>query len=245
MKMETVQRHCDKHGDYEASITNVFGSIMESECPECLEEYDRWEEEGKQTASDAQAIERAKAMNLRPKYYKASFDNFDAYNDKLVKAKDAAQKIVKGDIDSILFVGPVGSGKTHLSAAALNAKRDGKYMTMYEVSATIRASYSPRAEKSELEIVNELASVPLLVIDEVGRTKGSDTELNWLSYIIDKRTASFLPSIILSNKHLSVDCEKYGCPDCVDNYFGEDIISRLQEHGSIIRFEGEDYRARN
>jgi DNA replication protein DnaC len=153
-------------------------------------------------------------------------------------------KLVGGDILSLLFLGSVGVGKTHLTAAALNAKRSGWYSTMYEISATIRASYSARSEKTELEIVNGLASVPLLVIDEIGRTKGSETELNWLSYIIDRRSASGLPIILSSNKHISCDCKKGGCPDCIDNYFGEDIISRLQEHGSIIRFEGEDYRRR-
>jgi DNA replication protein DnaC len=243
--METVKRNCPKHGDYEATQGEAVGTIIESSCPTCFAEHEA--EEAAQEARDLEerAIERAKAMNLRPKYYTASFYNFDAYNDKLVKAKEAAQKIVRGEIDSILFVGPVGSGKTHLAAAALNAKKAGMYMTMYEVSATIRASYSSRSGKTELEIVDGLASVPLFVIDEVGRTKGSDTELNWLSYIIDRRTSSNLATIILSNKHLMADCAcKDGCPDCIDNYFGDDLISRLQEHGSIIRFEGEDYRRR-
>jgi DNA replication protein DnaC len=240
-----VNRHCDKHGDYEAIQTEVLGSIMESSCPGCLEDFEAKESEAGKKAEEAQAIERAKAMNLRPAYYNATFDNFDAYNQSLTEAKDMTIKLVRGDILSLLFLGPVGVGKTHLDAAALNAKRAGWYSTMYEVSATIRASYSARSEKTELEIVNGLASVPLLVIDEIGRTKGSETELNWLSYIIDRRSASGLPIILSSNKHISCDCKNGGCPDCIDNYFGEDIISRLQEHGSIIRFEGEDYRRKH
>ena len=238
-----ITKHCDKHGDYQATSGEVLGKVIESSCPQCLAEIEAKEAEEKRAQIEAAMVERAKAMNLRPKYYYATLDSFDAYNAELQNAKRTTQGLIDGKVLSLLFVGPVGTGKTHLAAAALNAKKSGMYMTMYEISATIRASYSARDEKTELEIVNGLASVPLLVIDEIGRTKGGDTELNWLSYIIDRRSASGLPFILLSNKHLSVDCKiQGGCQDCIDNYFGEDIVSRLCEKGYIVKFAGNDYR---
>ena len=118
---------------------------------------------------------------------------------------------------------------------------------MYEISARIRASYVSGAKETELDIVDELARLPILVIDEIGRTKGSDAETNWLSYIIDKRHVRHLPIILISNKHLNKTCEyrntqQKGCKDCLENYISEDIMSRLSEDGYLVTFKEGDYR---
>ena len=240
--MPTISKHCDKHGDYESVQFDAMGIIMESDCPVCSEEFDALEAREKETASEAQIIERAKAMNIRPEFLKASFSNFIPHTDKLKNALDRTKQLVNGELLSLLFAGSCGTGKTHLACAALNAKGAGKIMTMYEISATIRASFTAKLTRTELEIVDELASVPLLVIDEIGRSKGSESELSWLSYIIDKRHASYLPLILISNKKFRADCTD---GDCIENYFGEDVISRITQKGSMLRFEGEDYRARH
>jgi DNA replication protein DnaC len=115
---------------------------------------------------------------------------------------------------------------------------------MYEITVQIRASYTSQATRTELDIVDELARLPILVIDEMGRTKGSDAEQNWLSYIIDKRHVRHLPTILISNKHVRKDCEnkKDGCPNCLENFMGEDVMSRLNQEGGLLRFTGEDWR---
>jgi DNA replication protein DnaC len=82
----------------------------------------------------------------------------------------------------------------------------------------------------------------MLVIDEIGRSKASDFELNWLSYVIDKRHENYRPLVFISNKHLKDDCPHGGCPDCLQNFMGNDILSRITENGLIMEFTGEDYR---
>jgi len=84
----------------------------------------------------------------------------------------------------------------------------------------------------------------MLAIDEVGRTKGSDAELNWLSYIIDKRHTRDLPTIIISNKHVRKYCPLGGCPECLENYLSGDVMSRLTEGGVLLQFNWEDWRKR-
>ena len=115
-------------------------------------------------------------------------------------------------------------------------------MTMYEVSTTIRASYTAKAEHTELEIVDGLARLPLFVIDELGRTKGGEADQNWLSYILDKRHVRKLPTILITNKHVKKACADGGCPDCLENYITEDVMSRLSEDGVLLKFTGEDWR---
>jgi DNA replication protein DnaC len=150
--------------------------------------------------------------------------------------------LVKGETGKLVFLGKNGTGKTHLGISAVKAL-GGEIRTMYEISSIIRESYTHRGNASELEIVGRFASIPLLVIDEIGRTKGSDAEYNWLSYIIDKRHVRRLPLILISNKHAMKNCkEPGGCKDCIDNYLSDDMISRISQDGKIIDFTWEDYR---
>ena len=157
------------------------------------------------------------------------------------RSVQTVKRLIAGEIQQIVMTGSNGTGKTHLAIAAVKELK-GKIYTMYEITTRIRQSYSPRADETELEIVDELARLPMLAIDEVGRTKGSDAELNWLSYIIDKRHTRGLPTIIISNKHVRKHCPNGGCPDCLENYLSGDVMSRLTDNGVLLQFNWADWR---
>jgi len=183
-------------------------------------------------------------MNIEPLFYDATFDNFETPTEELRQAKETVLNLVKGETQQIIMTGKNGTGKTHLAVAALK-ELGGKIFSMYEITTRIRATYSVIATEHELTVVNELARLPLLVIDEIGRTKGSDAETNWLSYIIDKRHSRFLPTILISNKHVRKYCPdkaKGGCKECLENYISDDIMSRINEGGILLQFSGEDWR---
>jgi DNA replication protein DnaC len=232
---------CPTHGEYEVQNLNFFSSIIEAGCPQCVQiELDRQAEKEKADRMKAE-IGLYKAMNIEPAYYGSTLDNFETLTTDQAKAKSTIARLIQGELLKIIMTGKNGTGKTHLACSAVKALR-GRIMTMYEISTTIRASYTSLAKKTELELVDELASIPILVIDEVGRTKGSDTELNWLSYIVDKRHVRKLPLIIISNNHVKKDCPNKGCEKCLENYMGEDVMSRLAAGSVLLRFNGEDYR---
>jgi DNA replication protein DnaC len=86
----------------------------------------------------------------------------------------------------------------------------------------------------------------MLIIDEIGRTKFGDWEQNWMSHVINRRYEDLLPSVLISNKHLKEDCPQgeTGCPDCIQKWVGDDILSRIIENGVTLEFTGEDYRER-
>jgi hypothetical protein len=50
----------------------------------------------------------------------------------------------------------------------------------------------------------------------------------------------------MSNKHQKEFCPQgeSGCPDCIQKWVGNDILSRIIESGVILEFTGEDYRER-
>jgi len=235
--------HCDKHDiDYEQKEADLCGrKIMVGSCPACEIEYEEELRREKEENAEALRISTYRSSNIEPIYYSATLDGFNADTPELEKAKSAVQKLIDDRTGKIVMLGKNGTGKTHLAVCAVKAL-GGKIYTMYEISTRIRATYSPKAKEDELEVTDELARVKMLVIDEIGRTKGSDAEENWLSYIIDKRNSRSLPLILISNKHTRKSCKDGGCKDCLENYISEDILSRLCVDGKILNFTGDDYR---
>lgn len=244
---EVVEAECLVHGKYSATVTYTLGYKWGPYCPMCVKEQEEANEK-RIAEEEAQKKEtmrryRIKEANIEPAFEYSTLENFIAESDEQKHNVDKVRALTNGEIKKIVMTGKNGTGKTHLACAAIHAL-GGKIMTMYEISATIRATYSPNAQYDEISLVDGYARLPLFVIDEIGRTKGSDTEANWLSYIIDKRHVRGLPTILISNKHTRKTCQSNGCADCLENYIGEDIMSRLCEDGILLKFTGEDYRKR-
>lgn len=234
---------CGIHGAYEAEVLKFAGEEIGGMCPECMK---LWQKKSDDELKDKQKkahIEFCKSCNIEPEFYDYTIDSYQPKTESQKKAKLAVQHMMKTGFGKIILLGSCGTGKTMLASIA--AKHfGGKVYTMYEISTMIRQSYTPKAEKSELEIVNELASIPFLAIDELGRTKGSSTEQNWLSYILDKRHTRRLPFMLLSNGHFKSQCkEKNGCPRCFENFIDSDVLSRLQQDSALITIHAPDIRA--
>lgn len=230
--------YCEKHKCEKREEKTIFG--VKTYCQKCRdEEAERFAKEI-EAEEKREHIAKMKKLRIEPMYYNKTFENFETKTDEQKIAKEYAEKLSIEKKGKLVMIGKNGTGKTHLAIAALK-KIGGEIYTMFEISSLIRTSYSTPGE-TELQILNRLARVKLLVIDEVGRSKGSESESNWLSYIIDKRHVRYLPSIIISNRHLKKNCPERGCDKCIENYLDSDIISRLVENGKILEFTGRDYR---
>jgi len=48
--------------------------------------------------------------------------------------------------------------------------------------------------------------------------------------------------MLISNKHTRKTCPDGGCPNCIENFISEDIMSRLSEDGHLVNMTGDDYR---
>jgi len=233
--------HCEKHGDYTEQTADIFGIALHTGCPACEKERDEIEhQEGVRQAQEAER-ERLESLNIEPMYFTSTLDNFIAGSPEQQRALSYAQAMVKDRAGKLVLLGSNGTGKTHLAVGIVRVL-GGAIYSMYEITTRIRASYVSGAKETELQIVDELARIPMLAIDEIGRTKGSDAETNWLSYIVDKRHARGLPLMLISNKHTRKTCPDGGCQNCLENYISEDIMSRLSEDGHLVNMTGEDYR---
>jgi len=245
---KNVCSRCGKEYDQPALVTQ-FGVIIARFCPECIDK-----EERKQKAIENQQKEKRRAdwlesIGVKKDYADVTLDNYKPFTDSQKEALLACKQLLNGEIKKLLLLGSNGLGKTHL-ASALVKKMGGKIITAYEMFAYYRSCFS--GLNSEIELLHKFKTYPLLVIDEFGRTKGSEAEENFLSAIVDSRHSDGLPTMILSNLIRKRDCvfyqadktacEKRGCKNCIEMWLTSDLISRLKESSKVICMEGEDYR---
>ncbi len=242
MSLHEEIAECKEHGQYKVTVLSIGGREFRSDgCPLC----DRDERDHPILVPEVTEREIIRELNgrmgIEPEFYGATFENFETPTPQLKAAKKAVQSLISGEKKKILMIGLNGTGKTHLGCAALHAVGAGRIITAYEMSIDIRSTYTPKSGESELSRMEYYASLPLLVIDEVGRAAGDSIE-RWFSHIIDKRHTRGLPLILISNNHDKKTCRAGGCPDCIENYLTEDVMSRLGEGGVLLRFNGENWR---
>lgn len=241
---------CGKEYNQPAIITS-FGAILSRCCPDCVSKYEAAENSKNKHIKEQNKKEWLEAIGIKDAYEKATLENYKPATESQEEALKCCKLLLGGEIKKLVLLGSNGVGKTHL-ASALVKKQNGLLITAYEMFATYRACFSAKAKETELEIIKRFSSLPLLAIDEFGRTKGSEAEENFLSVIIDNRHANNLPTIILSNLILKRDCvffqnnQNY-CAECqrnncLESKLTKDVISRLRENSRIISMQGEDYR---
>lgn len=243
---------CGKKFEQQALITQ-FCIIMQRFCPECLAKDEKKENAIKKQQKEKNKKEWLEKIGVKESYEKATLDNYNAITESQKEALTMCHLVETGKLKKLVLLGSNGVGKTHL-ASALVKLENGLLITAYEMFATYRGCFSPKARETEIDVIKRFSNIPLLAIDEFGRTKGSEAEENFMSAIIDNRHANNMPTLILSNLIRKRDCVFFQnndsqCKDCqrnncLESRLTKDVISRLRENSKVILIEGEDYRRR-
>lgn len=257
---------CNKCGQvYESfNIAEKFGiefpenvSSM-SGCPYCSEKakYEFEESETYQAErKENELIAKCEKYRIRPEFYHKTLDNFNPETESQKQALAAAKKVVSGDLKKLILFGKNGVGKTHLLNAILYQLGGIRY-TAYELFALYRECYSAKPRYRELELLEKLSSeYKCFFVDEVGRTKGSEAELNFMSQFIDDLHTKGKTIVMATNKIRMSECSLF-CKDkencktcqlnqCIERYFNNDVLSRLSENAEKITVIGRDRRRSN
>lgn len=233
------------HGEYESERVFEFHNIViYSRCPVCEKLKIRQLEESQFEGKKRSEIKRRKHMEeqgIESEYFSATIDNYIPHNESQRKAKEACKRLLNGEIKKIVLTGPNGIGKTHL-ASALAIELDGAVITTSKLNAMISDGYTQGL--TAVETLENILLHRFVCLDEVGRTKGSDTELNWLSYLVDKAHVRGIKLMLISNLPLARNVPANKQANCLERFLPNDVISRLCQYSEFVEMEGDDYRRR-
>lgn len=238
--------HCDKHGAFE-NVSCRPKSDPEPRwigCDECRNERDaerqRFNIEEQERKRLADRLARA---GIPPRFEQAMLATYVATNTGQKHALESANRYAaefptvweRGE--SLLLLGSVGNGKTHLAVGiAREAMKQGFnaiFITAAEMIGKAKETWGCRDGDSYETVIRRFASVDLLVLDEVGSIKCSGREREIMLAILGGRHNAMLPTIFTANL----------LKDELPLYLGDQIVSRLRESGSdVVVFNWQDYR---
>ena len=142
--------------------------------------------------------------------------------------------------DNVVFLGPPGTGKTHLSIGlglrACQAGHRVAFATAAEWVARLGEAHHQGRLHAEL---TRLGRIPLLVIDEVGYIPFDGEAANLFFQLISARYER-ASVIVTSNKPFGRWGETFG-----DATVAAAMIDRLVHHAEVINLKGDSYRLKD
>jgi len=130
-----------------------------------------------------------RSRGVTPRFYDATWENWRA---ETPEQESVLEEIKQAWKKNLFIIGGNGTGKTHLAMCL--AKDGGTYCLVPELFRTVRENLN-----IEQKTIDDYGECKLLILDEVGRQKGTDFERNLLFEIIDKRWNNMLPTTIIGN----------------------------------------------
>lgn len=139
--------------------------------------------------------------------------------------------------ENILFFGPPGIGKTHLSIAiGYEAIQQGYTVCFERVSSLIKLLKTMEIQRSSGFRISRILKSQVLIIDEVGYTPIDRKEANLFFNLVSQlyeRTSI----ILTSNKSFDCWAEMLG-----DEVMTTALLDRLLHHATVFSLEGDSYR---
>jgi len=194
----------------------------------------------------------------------ASLDNYVAGCPEQQKALAVCRKYVSRGLENIargrglLFKGPVGTGKSHLSVATVRAlieaqpEKFGKYVgiapqygekdlpgchcsmiPVFELLERLRESHRSRGRTRDFaELIRRCKTDELIILDDIGAETPTDWVQEQLCGLIDRRYRAQLTTFFTTN------CSMLQ----LEEQIGERVVSRMTEMCIGVRVGGADWR---
>ena len=162
-----------------------------------------------------------------------------SYGDGLEKpaglepALKQATFFVQGVHPCLFLQGGVGCGKTTLAVAILNTMHKAGHRVRFWRVPELLLKLQPNQEEDTGKLLDQVAQVPVLCLDDVGANQGTDYARRMLQTIFDARQDKGNRTIWTSNLDLN-DLAKF---------LGDDrLASRIAGTAKLVVMEGPDYR---
>src|SRR3984893_11033974 len=171
-----------------------------------------------------------------------TLDNFDfTFNPKMNRSLvfDLATCACLGKREDALFLGPGGTGKSHLAQAIGQAAIQQGYRVLYRETHSLLEELAEAAiDGTRKQHMESLATVPLLIIDDLGMRKLSLTAAEELLEIIMRRYER-ASTIITSNRPVDDWGKLLG-----DSAAVTAMLDRLLHHGHVLKCGPRSWRTK-
>jgi len=243
-------RTCQRHSTPKTYVgSGEFGVWL---CPQCSDEGD---EKKREHEAERRRIEKARRqadINRRldnamiaPRFSGKTFAGYvagtDAQAEVLRSMREFYDLLADGARPAgLILTGRPGTGKNHLACALVNDAvtnlgMTGLVTTAMKITREIKASWR---EGGEQKVLRSFVEPDLLVVDEIGVQFASETELVYLTEIINDRYEWLRPTVLLSNLPITG-------AQSLTSVLGSRAIDRFKDGGKVLVFNWESYRGVN
>jgi DNA replication protein DnaC len=147
------------------------------------------------------------------------------------RAAVAAVEAFHPDSDNLLLWGPCGTGKSHL-ASILGREFVGS--VIFTEPAPLLRSLRGLTPAQEQARIDELVTVPVLILDDLGIEKDTEFAISTISEIVSHRLKADRNGLVVTS-NLSLEALAAKLKD-------DRLTSRLAGMCQVIEISGEDYR---